>query len=65
MPTATTAYYGATKLNHSTVIPDTASNDNTFMLSSDNTLAVTALGVKNAIEFLDVSDTAVGTQYVS
>ena len=46
IPTATTAYYGATKLNDNTVISNA--------LSEDNTLAVTALGVKNAIEFLDV-----------
>lgn len=54
--------YGVTKLNSATVIKDNSNND---ILSTDNTLAVTALGVKNAIGYLDKADTAVNTDYVS
>ena len=57
LTTATTSAYGATKLNNNTVVSNA--------LSADETLAVTALGVKNAIEYLDVSDTPDSTKYVS
>jgi len=56
--TATTATYGVTKLNNATVTSGGTLSDNAD-------LAVTSLGVKNAIETLDYSDTADATKYVS
>ena len=60
VPDATTAVRGVSQLNSSTVI---TTNDSSS-LSEDETKAVTALGVKNAIDNLDSGDSKVETKVV-
>lgn len=60
VPDATTAVRGVSQLNSSTVI---TANDSSS-LSDDETKAVTALGVKNAIDNLDSGDSKVETKVV-
>lgn len=60
VPTATTSVVGVSQLNSSTVITTNGSKN----LSDDETKAVTAKGVKNAIENLDSGDETQGSQVV-